>query len=700
MSPGNWTGGINANQPRVARLCRDHDQAWWYNVATDAQAEIEVRFRMQFRKKPTRIGSKRPKKGTPRSELTPLQRRAQMKWTTGRSTYSEQDILAVTTSSTFNEVYNIIPASASTLAIAETQENMSNTERAGERAIVATHQSSELSATEDVGNSTTVPGIPQQVRHDASIITSHRLQIGDRVWVESERYVNAPGRLPLLWGYTEQESRTVVAMRAMPVAPGENVLNDIPAHERAPPLVIEHAQILLHNTPEIVPLTVSRILGNAAAGLPSWFGMTSEEIAAAQNDVRDLAEVLNSSLDVLLHIMNWRTEELTGEPHPRGPLDPNRGTVAWQVNDRSPRGGEPVRRIGGPASGTDNLDEFVQEVRERQGAPVARFQDVGETAGSPGRGGIGLSYEYRLSSPHTSRTATPQPQEESDAARIAIEEPRGEVTESEYWRSRTELEAGSGLDYIEGDRADWPMLARRLLSNLRANEWLDISQALISIAVGDTIFATSRRDEREDLLRDLAEFARSHPGNQIVPLVFQSFLPEEDLELRREEDRAHDDAYAERRARREDARDLGIRRAGFDTHQYEAVVQAHEEQISRFLVDLITSVDAASDPDAPDPTEPRTLLMRLGEGGDLVEMEISEIAEGSLSRQRGYRTDAELVQDDEAAEDGIELMGIEMGINDLQGLSLSVDIEAMVEAHNELLLEDRLYGPGVDWWRQ
>ncbi|KAK5707265.1 hypothetical protein LTR17_020839 [Elasticomyces elasticus] len=76
MSPGNWTGGINANQPRVAHLCRDHDQAWWYNVAADAQAEIDVRFRMQFRKKPTRIGSKRPKKATPRSELTPLQRRA------------------------------------------------------------------------------------------------------------------------------------------------------------------------------------------------------------------------------------------------------------------------------------------------------------------------------------------------------------------------------------------------------------------------------------------------------------------------------------------------------------------------------------------------------------------------------------------------------------------------------------------------
>ncbi|KAK3620205.1 hypothetical protein LTR56_023552 [Elasticomyces elasticus] len=575
---------------------------------------------------------------------------------------------------------------------------MSNTERAGERATVATQQSHDLSATGDAGNnSTTIPGIPQQNGHDESGLTLSRLQVGDRVWLNNERHVNAPGQLPLLWDHTEQQTRTVVAMRAIPIASSESVLTDIPAHERAPPLVIEHAQILLHKTPAIVPLSVLQILGNTAAGLPSWFGMTSEEIAAAQNDVRDLAEVLNSSLDVLLHIMNWRTEELTGEPHPRGPLDPNRGTVAWQVNDRSPRGGEPVRRIGGLASGTDNFDEFVQEVRERQGVPVARFQDVGERAG---RGAIGLSYEYRLSSPHASRTPTPQPQEEADVARIVFQEPGNELMETQYWRSRRELEAGSGLDYIEGNRADWRELARRLLNNLPANMWLEILQALTNIANGDTLFANPTSDEREDLICDLAQFAQAHPGDQSVPLVFQSFLLEEDPETHREAIRARDDAYAQRRARRDNARNVSTRRGARPTSDIERMaIQAQEEHINELLVALITSVDGASDPDAPTTTGPRTLLMRLGEGGDLVEIEVSDPPEDGSSGQRGYRTDAEIVQDEEAAEDDIELMGLEMGINDLQGLTLSVDIEAMVEAHNELLLEDRLYGPGVDWWR-
>ncbi|KAK4945057.1 hypothetical protein LTR10_015735 [Elasticomyces elasticus] len=532
--------------------------------------------------------------------------------------------------------------------------------------------------------------------HNIYGFNSQGVRRGDQVrLVLPPRFSNTPGELPLLWGYSEQEITTMIVGETRPATPGEEALSHIPPEERAPPLVIEHAQISLHNPPLVIPLSILRVLRNVAAGLPSWQGMTHEEIAAAQNDARDLSEVMNSSLDRLVYIMNQRMEELTGEPHPRGPLDPDRLSVAWQTNDRQPRSGEParvVRRLEGLPFDLDDYGGFMEHVRARQGLPIGRYSDFGGTAGS------------------SVDRATLHAADDGDLPTAQLQEARAEmpdqghgVWDTEYGHCRRYLETGSGLDQVGVERLGWRELARGLRDSLATIEWFSVLEAIINIADGVRILDNTTTAEREQLICDLAEFAGAHPGDQVVPLVFQSFLREEEQEVHREEVRARDDEYAERRARRDTARSQSTRhgvRAGFDPHQYEAVVHAHEEQINRLLVDLITSADGASDPPARGTTGPRTLLMRLGEGGDLVEIEVSGSPEDSSSGQRESRTDAEIVQDEEDDEDDIELMGLEMGINDLQGLTLSVDIEAMVEAHNELLLEDRLYGPGVDWWRQ
>ncbi|KAK4901284.1 hypothetical protein LTR27_001841 [Elasticomyces elasticus] len=524
----------------------------------------------------------------------------------------------------------------------------------------------------------------------------HGFRRGDRVrLILSPRLQSAPGELPLLWGDPEPEVITVVVGEVRPVTPDEDALSDIQPEERAPPLVIEQAQMLLHNAPSIVPESILRVLRNASAGLPSWHGMTYHEIAVAQNDVRDLAEVMNSSLNRLVHIMNWRVEELTGEPHPRGPLDPDRVSVAWRTNDRPPRTGEPaqvVQRLEGRATSTEDYNRFVQHVRARQGRPINRFSDSGGTSGSS-------EDRATLHAADDGDLATPQPQE----ARAETPDLGDGTWDTEYGHCRRYLETGSGHDQVGVERSGWRELARGLRDSLATTEWFSVLEAVTNIADGVRIFDNTTTAERELLVCDLADFAGAHPGDQIVPLVFQSFLREEEQELHREEVRARDDTYAERRARRDTARNSSTRhgfRTEWDTYQYEAVRRAREEQINRLLVDSITSADGASDPAAPGTTGPRTLLMRLGEGGDLVEIEVSGSPEDSSSGQRDYRTDAEIVQDEEAAEDDIELMGLDMGIDDLQGLSLSVDIEAMVEAQNELIEEDRLYGPGVDWWRQ
>ncbi|KAK1071635.1 hypothetical protein LTR74_003266 [Friedmanniomyces endolithicus] len=75
-----WTDGINGNQAHAAHMCLPHDwEDWWFHTAPRAQIEMDARYRLRLRKKPTRIGYKKSKKATPRDQMTPFQRRYCMK---------------------------------------------------------------------------------------------------------------------------------------------------------------------------------------------------------------------------------------------------------------------------------------------------------------------------------------------------------------------------------------------------------------------------------------------------------------------------------------------------------------------------------------------------------------------------------------------------------------------------------------------
>ncbi|KAK1081762.1 hypothetical protein LTR48_007342 [Friedmanniomyces endolithicus] len=75
-----WTDGINGNQAHAAHMCLPHDwEDWWFHTTPRAQIEMDARYRLRLRKKPTRIGYKKSKKATPRDQMTPFQRRHCMK---------------------------------------------------------------------------------------------------------------------------------------------------------------------------------------------------------------------------------------------------------------------------------------------------------------------------------------------------------------------------------------------------------------------------------------------------------------------------------------------------------------------------------------------------------------------------------------------------------------------------------------------
>ncbi|KAK0303843.1 hypothetical protein LTR82_017410 [Friedmanniomyces endolithicus] len=75
-----WTDGTTGNQAHAAHMCLPHDwEDWWFHTAPRAQIEMDARYRLRFRKKPTRIAYKKSKKATPPDQMTPFQRRHCMK---------------------------------------------------------------------------------------------------------------------------------------------------------------------------------------------------------------------------------------------------------------------------------------------------------------------------------------------------------------------------------------------------------------------------------------------------------------------------------------------------------------------------------------------------------------------------------------------------------------------------------------------
>ncbi|TKA75643.1 hypothetical protein B0A55_04991 [Friedmanniomyces simplex] len=387
---------------------------------------------------------------------------------------------------------------------------------------------------------------------------------------------NIPGELPLLWDLPEP-----VSIIARTTPPGHRVrLSRIPRAQRAPPSVIEHAQILLLDPPDIVSDSILRVLENAATGFPSHFGMTSAEIAAARNEARVLSTTLNTPLDTINTIMNWREEELnTGRPHPRDPLDPNRATVAWQVDDMPAAPGQPdvqIRRLDLAVSTEELLSTSTgvvggMEDREEGDRPrfnslLPIFHDVTERLGEDSRVRIAeiaeLGHEVR-------------------ALRAQATELGEEHTKGQRRPENT----------VQGVDPDAEYGERRLRRHQAFNE-----DALL-------VFPE---------LRSIAEFGADASSHSLPTSLTVGTI----------------DALQGRRTQA---------RANFHNRS---------------------------------------------------------------PRRRDYRSDAEIIQADEDAEDEAELGGYEIGQNDLQGFGTSVDLDAMLEAQEELREEHRLWGPRVDWWHE
>lgn len=148
--------------------------------------------------------------------------------------------------------------------------------------------------------------------------------------------------------------------------------------QRAPPLIVEHAQILLHNPPEFVPDSILRVLENATAGYPSFFGMTPEDMSMVLNDAQWLYGMMNSRLDSLTRIMTWRAQELTAGSQVWALytlLDPTRGTVAWHFDDAPTSVGPRTQAVGRlPGPYVEDIRTYTNRIQSRQEAMAAQLQ--------------------------------------------------------------------------------------------------------------------------------------------------------------------------------------------------------------------------------------------------------------------------------------------------------------------------------------
>ncbi|KAK0939637.1 hypothetical protein LTR29_008763 [Friedmanniomyces endolithicus] len=78
----------------------------------------------------------------------------------------------------------------------------------------------------------------------------------------------------------------------------------------------------------------------------------------------------------------------------------------------------------------------------------------------------------------------------------------------------------------------------------------------------------------------------------------------------------------------------------------------------------------------------------------------SDPAPSANTGGRDYRTDAEIIQEDEDVEDENELAGYDLGLYNLQGLALSVNLDRVLEAQEELWEEHERWCSAVDWCRE
>ncbi|KAK1812174.1 hypothetical protein LTR12_013447 [Friedmanniomyces endolithicus] len=265
------------------------------------------------------------------------------------------------------------------------------------------------------------------------------------------------------------------------------------------------------------------------------------------------------------------------------------------------------------------------------------------------------------------------------------------------------------------ERADWRARALALLDpSAHHSIWLWIVEALANIINGRLPSWAS--DDRWDILDEIQRMrAQSlEPSgfpSELMAVISQALiweadrtvslselfpLPSENFVTRDpgvpsasqviEGDADDDAAYSERRRRRD-------RASGYSGHVQELGRSTDREDThdSDSDADLVL-VDAPS---------------RDGLGhhlqGDQVGLTNAEARAtmriNSLLGGRDYRSNAEIVQDEEDEEDECELGGYDSGLYNLQGLALSVDLDRMLEAQEELWEEHERWCSAVDWCR-
>ncbi|KAK1813940.1 hypothetical protein LTR12_011689 [Friedmanniomyces endolithicus] len=266
------------------------------------------------------------------------------------------------------------------------------------------------------------------------------------------------------------------------------------------------------------------------------------------------------------------------------------------------------------------------------------------------------------------------------------------------------------------ERAVWRDRAAALLDpNPHNAMWLWIVEALANVTNGR--LPSWEPDDRRDILDQIQRMRAQSPESDSFPSELMAVmcqalmwgadrtvslselfpLPSENFVMREasvpgtsqviEGDADNDAAYAERRLQRE--------RAADDS--------GHLQELWR-STDLEDTHDSDSDADLVlvDPPSRDGQVHHLQ--GDRVELSNAQARAtmrlNSFLGGRDYRSNAEIIQDEEDLEDEYELGGYDLGLYNLQGLALSVNVDQVLAAQEELWEEHERWCSAVDWCRE
>ncbi|KAK0247876.1 hypothetical protein LTS09_016976 [Friedmanniomyces endolithicus] len=266
------------------------------------------------------------------------------------------------------------------------------------------------------------------------------------------------------------------------------------------------------------------------------------------------------------------------------------------------------------------------------------------------------------------------------------------------------------------ERAVWRDRAAALLDpNAHNAMWLWIVEALANVTNGR--LPSWEPDDRRDILDQIQRIRARSPQSdgfpsELMAVICQALIWEADRTISFSEvfplppesfvtidpgvpstsqvvdGNADDDAaYAQRRFRRV--------RAADDSEHWQELRQS---------ADLEDTLDSSSDADlvlVDPPPRVGPVHHLQGHQSELSNAEAREAMRlNSFLGGRDYRSDAEIIQEEEDVEDENELAGYDLGLYNLQGIALSVNLDRVLEAQEELWEEHERWCSAVDWCRE